>query len=143
MLLFCCVVFGILFVVLFRPVPFVRCAFRPTTVVFGIAYAMPWLSVRLLRSFCFFLTFAPPGFGVVVFALVAPPRHTCKIGSIRSHMGTPVPISRVPPHQTDSLRPSTPFVGTSDLPVLCVCVLLFVCIMLALVFVLVCVACAF
>ena len=99
-----------------------------------------------VSAYCFFFfvfSFFPPVSAVSFFLLLSPPCHTCEIWAIRGHMTSPKPTSRVPLHQIAPLRPSEPFVGVGDLPVLCVCLWLRVCIMLVLVFVLVCVARAF
>ena len=79
MLLFCWGVLCILFAVLFRPVSFFCGSFRAATVVFGIAYAMPWWGVRSLCFFVFFFRFLPPDSAVLVLLLLPPPCHTCKI----------------------------------------------------------------
>ena len=68
---------------LFRPVSLFRCSFRSAAVVFGIVYAMPWWGARLLRSFCFFLSFLPPYLMLLFFLLLPPLRYTWQTNTKR------------------------------------------------------------
>ena len=119
----------VIFVVLFSAFCLLCCAgrFRVFVTLFTILPLYLSLYIQFLGQtsdqyvlFVFFSFVPPPDLMVFFFLLVSPPRHTCEIWSIRDHMDTPMPTSRVPPHQIVPLHPSKPLTDICVLPVLCV-----------------------